>query len=244
MMKRMSVTAALAFVVSSPAFALDEIYSPNTEYRELSLEYNGSRTIDNHSDKNNAQGHGIGIEAGVTPRLTLALSGGFAKSRGESTDLEDVEVEGRYQFFEQGENWVDSGLLLAYGFSTQSNEPNTVEAKILLQKDINKVTSTANIGVEQTVGKNSDGTGGPEYVLLWNTRYRYNVYFQPGIELQSEFGQGHTLGHFDEQEHYIGPAVYGKLFNKVKYQAAWLAGVSDAAAQSAARVTLEYEMNF
>ena len=242
--KKISVAAALVFAVSSPAFALDEIYSPNTEYRELSLEYNGSRTFDHHSDKNNAQGHELSIEAGVTPRLTLELVGGFENEPGESTKLEDVEIEGRYQFFEQGQNWVDSGLLLAYGFSTQSHEPDAIEAKLLLQKDIDKVTSTANIGLEQTVGKNSDGTGGPDYVLLWNTRYRYNEYFQPGIELQSDFGQGHTLGHFDEQEHYVGPAVYGKLFNKVRYQAAWLAGVSDAAAQSAARVLFEYEMHF
>ena len=233
---------ACAFAV--PAFALDEIYSPNVEYREMSLEYNGSRTFDHHGDKDDAQSHELAIEAGLTPRLEVETSAGFEKDPDGSLKLSDMELEGRYQFYEQGENWVDSGALMAYDFATQSHDPDSVEAKLLLQKDIDMTTTTVNIGLEQTVGKNSAHTGGPDYVLLWNTRYRYSKYFQPGIELQSDFGQKPRLNGFNDQEHYIGPAAYGKLFGDFKYQAAYLVGVSDASADSAARVLVEYEMHF
>jgi len=236
-----ALTASLAF---SPAFALDEIYSPNVEYRELSIEYNGSRTFDTHSDKNNAQDHEVALEAGLTPRWEVEVSGGFAKDPDNALKLEDLEIENRFQFFESGENWLDSGMLVAYDFSTISHLSDSVETKLLLQKDFGKITSIANIGFTQNVGKNSGHTGGPDYVLLLNTRYRYNEYFQPGIELQSDFGQGPELGKFNDQEHYIGPAVYGKLFGHFNYQAGYFFGVSDASAQSAARVLVEYEMHF
>ena len=239
-----TIIVLACIVASSPANALDEIYSPNVDYRELSIEYTGSRTFDNHSDKNNAQGHAIVVEAGVTPRLTIEASGIYSKDPGNSIILDGIEIEGRYQFVESGEYWLDAGALIAYDFATHSQQPNSVETKLLLQKDIGKLTSMVNIGFSQNVGQYSGDTGGADYVFLWNTRYRYNEYFQPGIEIQSDLGQGHMLGHYSKQEHYIGPSLYGRLYGHLKYQAAYLVGASSAAAQGAGRLLAEYEMHF
>lgn len=52
------------------------------------------------------------------------------------------------------------------------------------------------------------------------------------------------MRHFREQEHYIGPAVYGRVFGHIKYEAALLAGVSDAASDAAGRLLIEYETFF
>ena len=226
------------------AFALDEIYTPIVEKGEIAVEYSGSRTFDHHAEKNNAQGQSVSLEYAPTDRLVFELAGAYAKEPGNAIKLEDAEVQSRFQFFEQGEYWVDSGLLAAYHIARQNEQPDAVEVKLLLQKDTGNFTHMSNIGFEQHVGHYSGGTGGPDYSFSWNSRYRYNANFQPGIELQSGFGQGPKLGKFNEQEHYIGPAMFGEIIPHLKYQAAYLFGASDAAAQGSARFLLEYELRF
>ena len=238
-------TVLLAASCSSPSWALDTIYSPNIEAGEVALEYNGSRTFDHDSSKNNGQEHELSLEYGINSRWVVEAGAGFAKDPGTQVKLEDFELENRFAFSEPGANWLDSGLLVAFGGATHHSGTNSIEVKLLLQKDIGRFTNITNIGFEQAVGKNSAGTGGPDYAFLWSTRYRYSELAQPGFEIQSDLGQqNHALRHFDEQEHYIGPALYGRLFGKLHYETAYLFGVSDAAAQGAARVQLEYEIHF
>lgn len=230
-------------LAATPALAVDQIYSPNAEKDEISLEYNTAHNFDKNAAKDNAQEHQFGVEYGATDRLVAEGKINYERAPQNSTRLSAAELEGRYQFFNQGEYWIDTGLLVSYSYAFQHQQPDSLETKLLLQKDFGKVTSTANIGFTQDIGKYA-ASGGPDYVFLLNTRYRYNIYFQPGIEIQSDLGQAHSLRHFDQQQDYIGPAIYGKVFGRLKYQVGYFAGVSEAASSSAARVLLEYEMHF
>lgn len=237
-----AVTLVMTAFSATQALALDTVYSPHVVKGEMEMEYYGSRTIDGDASKNNAQSHEIEIEYGLTDHFKAKLAGEYEREAEGRKRFTKVEVGGQYQFGEQGEYWLDSGLLLAYGMSTENRSPNTLEAKLLLEKQFGKFLNRANIGLEQEVGHYA--SGGPERSILWSTRYRYSNYIEPGFEIQSNFGKGSDTERFNDQEHYVGPAVYGQLMPGLKYEAAYYKGISDATANSAVRVFLEYEIYF
>jgi hypothetical protein len=81
--------------------------------------------------------------------------------------------------------------------------------------------------------------------FLWSSRYLLNDHFRPGFEIQSDFGRdGQIAGSMNQQQHFAGPAAYGKITDDVMYRAAYLFGVSNASAQAAVRMQLLYLKDF
>ncbi len=235
--------AAIALaLISTPAFAISRIISPNVHKGELELEYQGSTTFDDDRTKDNNQAHKMEVEYGLTDRMKVELEGKFTKAPDESLKLDEIEAASVFQFFEQGEYWLDSGLQLAYAHALKDGNADVVEAKLLLEKGYGKFLHRLNLVAEHEVG--ADSADGFERSALWGSRYRYNKYVEPGVEWQSDFGRASDHHSFNEQSHFVGPALYGELAPGVKYEAAYLVGVSDAAEDGAARLFLEYELYF
>lgn len=238
-----AIPIVLSFLLwTGPAFALDKIYSPYVEKGEWEFEYFGTSAFDDHHDKDGAQAHEVSLGYGLSSHWSAELYGLFERQIDQSIQFSGVQWENRFQFFEPGQYWVDSGLLVAYTHATHRDDPDTLEVKVLLQKQWGRFIHRTNIGIEQEVGSHSQG--GPDRVVLWSSRYKYNKYFEPGFEIQSNFGKANEHLDFSQQEHYVGPAVYGLIAPHVKYEAAYLFGLSNAASDSAARLLLEYEMRF
>ena len=87
--------------------------------------------------------------------------------------------------------------------------------------------------------------------MVWSSRYDLSASFQPGFEINSEFGELRHARRFNDQEHYIGPAAYGKIpvqvvgqFDALKYRVGYFFGISEAASQGQAVGQLEYEVHF
>ncbi len=230
-------------LTTNNAFAIGKVYSPNVVKGELEMEYLGSTTFDNNREKNALQEHEAEFEYGLTDSVKLKISGEFTKKPGESVKSEEFSLGGIYQLFEQGENWLDSGILLSYNRAAHTSvDPDSIEARLLLEKQSGEFLHRANIGIEEEIGAHR--SGGPKRKFLWSSRYRYSKYFEPGFEVQSNFGKANETNHFNQQEHYIGPAIYGEIDKNIKYEAAYYKGISDASANGAARILLEYEIYF
>ncbi|MBI3419283.1 MAG: hypothetical protein HY053_04030 [Proteobacteria bacterium] len=245
-----SPALALAFLpfLATPAHAVDKLYSPYVEQGEWELEYFGSRSVDAQGGKDDAQKQQFSMGYGVTEHWRTEVYAKYEKEPQKNLAFDAYEWENIFQLTEQGEYWLDAGASLAYEWTPQSHRADTVEARLLLAKDFDETSHLLNIILEKDVG--SGPKADLEGALIWSSRYDYNSFFQPGFEINSDFGELKHARHFKDQEHYIGPAAYGKIplkmfgqFDALKYRVGYLFGVSDAANQGQAIAQLEYELH-
>jgi len=240
-----ALAIGISLSICSPAFALDEIYSPRITKGELEIEYNGSRTFDSDHDKNNLQSHELEFQYSPTNYWATAITGAFAREADGNFRMDATSWENQFEFTNPGEYWLDTGLRVSYGFAHGKDNADGLEVKFLMEKDIGKFINLANIGFDQELWHYAHA--GPDFTVLASSRYKYDMMLQPGIELQSDLGTTQDRRRFQDQEYYIGPVIYGQLpsisANNLKYELAYLFGVTDAAANSAARILLEYEFH-
>ncbi len=226
------------------AFAIDgKVYSPQVTRGEAEIEYAGTRTFDSDKAKNDIQENQFSVGYAFTDYWkTEVYLATFQRGPGQPQDFTANEFENIFQFWPIGKYWVDAGLLASYHLAAKKNTADSVELKLLLQKDIGRFTFLANLGGEREVGSKS--TPGNDLSSAINMRYRWLPYLEPGIELQSGYGTWDDHKSFNEQEHYLGPVLYGKVIPGLKYELGYFAGISNTAATSAIRIKLEYEMYF
>lgn len=240
----------VAALAAWPAFAVDKIYQPYVEAGEWEVEYFGARSVDNKSAKDNAQVHEFSVEHGVNDWWQTELYGIWQKEAGDSVSFDAIEWENIFEFTEPGTYWVDTGATLAYEWTPDGDQADAVEARLLFAKNIGSTINVLNLVVEKEIG---GGTRDDlEAGILWSTRYDYAPYFQPGFEIQSEFGEVNDHASFDDQEHYIGPVAYGTIpfemegdeVEGLEYRLGYLFGASNAASDGQVVMQLEYELDF
>jgi len=235
--------ASIMTVLAVPiARAIDKVDSPNVEKGELDFEYSGFRTFDAGGNKDNLQDTEALIAYAPTDRWEVDVGGFFSKAPDQSFRADGVLVENFFQFFEKGSQWVDSGVMIAFNGSTHADLADSIDTKLLLEKDVGKFTNIANIGLEQEVGAHA--SGGPDRAFQWSTQYAISDSFAPGFEIQSDFGKTNEGLSFGREEHYIGPALYGTVLDHFHYEVVYLAGISSASSDSAVRFLFQYQEHF
>jgi len=224
------------------AHATKKVYAPYVEQGEVELEYRGGYDIDDNDDVDGAWKQKIAIGYGVNNYWFTELYGEFEKEGESESNIKfsAIEWENKFQLTQPGQYWLDLGLLTELEYNTAGGA-DKVEVKALLAKDIGKFTHLANLGVEREFGEDSDDA--TEFGVSWSSRYRYMPSFEPGFEIHSEFGRLDDGSSFNEEDHRIGPVIYGQL-GAIKYDVGYLVGVSDGAPDGTIKALLEYELRF
>jgi hypothetical protein len=244
-----SITASALLFANAAQAAVGYIVDADVEKGEFELEYQLVNQFDDTQSRDHKRSHSLEGNYGLTD--AFLIGGGFKVGRSslDDSDLETLFIESVYQFIDADDYGFDMALLGEYVYAVEDHKADKLEAKLLYENEWGEHFETRfNLIYEQQIGHNSNTS--PKFVSRFSTVYELNDYINPGIEWHAGYGHLNNMGGFDKQEHYVGPAAYGELFEfgehggEIEYELSYVFGVSDAAADGALRFLLEYEVEF
>jgi hypothetical protein len=237
-----AILASLAFT-ATPAYATRTVASPYIDQGVLKLKWKGGYTTDDEREsRDGAQQHKVDIEYGVTDRFSIESETDIQNAGGDdNTDVTATAVKAKVMFTEKGQNWLDIGARLTLERSL-TDDPDSAELKLLLAHDNDKFRHIANLILDHEMG--NDASNDTNFGFSWSSRYKWKKWLEPGFELYDNFGAINDRPDFEDQDHSIGPVAYGKLGENWKYEAGYLRGFSENAADGRFKAVIEYGIKF
>jgi hypothetical protein len=232
---------ALLLALVSPAVMAgpaDYVYMPTVEYGEKEIDFKfGTEKLPNGDRKQVAS---LGFGYGVTEYWFTEVY--FKNERQGSDTLSIGEWENKFQLTETGKYPVDLGLVVEIEAPLNRNEAYELKLVPLLQTEFGKMQLNGNLILERTFGPGDHITA---LGYQWQAKYRWKETLEFGLQGFGDMGKWDHWDASDEQDHRMGPAVFGKAHlgvkKVVKYNAALLFGTSEAAANHTFRMQVEYE---
>ncbi len=242
-MMKITNTCKLAVLISAlsniaQAGVADYIYVPAVEYGEKEIDFKTGTAKLQNGDR--AQVSSLGFGYGVTEYWFTEVY--FKHEREGSETLSIGEWENKFQLTETGKYPVDLGLVVEIEAPLNRNEAYELKLAPLLQTEFGKVQLNGNVILERTFGPGDHIT---ELGYQWQAKYRWHPTLEFGLQGLGEVGKWDNWDPSEEQNHRMGPAVFGKIDlgtkQAIKYNAALLFGTSEAAANHTFRMQVEYE---
>jgi hypothetical protein len=243
-MKKTSIALFLGALFCDHVYAgpADYVYTPAAEYgeREIDFKFGTAKAQDGTREQVTSLGLGYGATEYWFTEIYLKRES--AGSEGVSI----AEWENKFQLTETGKYPVDLGLIMEIEAPLNKNNPYELKLGPLFQTDFDKLQLNANLLFERKFGQEESGE---HYVTeigyQWQVKYRWLQTFEFGLQGFGEMGKWDHWEDSDEQSHKLGPAIFGKIGlggkQAIKYNAALLFGVSDAAPDHTFRMQAEYE---
>lgn len=236
-------TSAALCISNAAAGPADYIYTPTVEHGEKEADFKFGTAKQQDGTRKTVSSLGFGYGATEYWFTELYLKRELAS--GENLTL--VEWENKFQLTETGKYAVDIGLVTEIEAPLNNgNEPWEFKIGSLFQTEFGKLQLNGNVLLERKFGaKDADDRYATEIGYQWQAKYRWKPALEFGAQGMGEMGEWDNWDSSNNQNHRAGPAVFGKLAlgNKqaIKYNAAWLFGISDAAPNNTFRMQVEYE---
>jgi len=238
-----ALLCATFFAANAHAGPTDYVYSPTVQYgeKEIDFKLGAASPVTGTSMQGASIGYGYGIKENWFTEVYLK------QERTGNTDVTLAEWENKFQLSETGKYAADLGFITELEAPLSGNAPWEIRLGPLLQSDFGKLQLNGNLLFERAFGK-ADENGMPfntNFAYQWQAKYRWQPALEFGAQGFGELGKWNDWNAQANQNHRVGPAIFGKfaLGNRqvIKYNAAWLTGASKAAPNHTLRLQIEYE---
>jgi hypothetical protein len=227
------ILSALSLFAAAHADASHQIYSPNIETGEVALEVSSHHLMDPDDRIDGEWEHMVDLEYAPLSWWRTELSGEIAHGDGRSAEFEAIEWENIFRLTTPGAHWLDAGIAVEYSHALEDEGHDAIEIGALLEKTVGRTTTTLNLMAEREFG----GDGEIELEYAARLALRGNPRFSPALEVHGEF---------EEEAHFVGPGFLGALRLgeelALRYEAAFLRGIGDDAADWMLRLSFEVEI--
>ncbi|MFO1377505.1 MAG: hypothetical protein U1F14_10925 [Steroidobacteraceae bacterium] len=239
----LAACALLLVAASAHAGPADYVYTPNVEYGERELDLKMGSAGDNDAGGESRSAGSIGFGLGAAKRWFTELYVKFEKESGEKLRYEAIEWENKFQLTESGQLPVDIGFLLELERPRDRAEGYEAKWGPLFQRDWGRFQLNANLLFERMF--HSDEPEETELGYQLQVKYRWRREFEYGMQAFGDLGRWDEWAPAREQEHRVGPAVFGKFstsdHHTIAYNAAMLFGLTAATPDVTFRLQAEYE---
>ena len=215
------------FISANVYAGVEKIYDPYVHQGELEVEARGVHRFDD------ANQHEVKLAVGYGINSFWFLEGYViaGQETGESAGIKEVELENKFQLTEQGQYWIDVGVLTELE-KKLDEDVWEFKAGPLFQKQLKNWVVTANLFLEKQFGSDT-AEGDVKFLGSAQLKYRLSSSLEPALEYYA-----------DENTHAIGPVLLGKnRWGKtpVKWELGVLKGLNNNTSDINFRWLLELE---
>jgi hypothetical protein len=219
----------------------DYVVTPIVEQGEKEIDFKSG--VEKGKDRSSGTATSLGFGVSVNSWWFTEVYGKWKRNPGESNAFDAVEWENKFQLTETGKYPVDVGFLLEVERPKDRSEGYELTYGPLLQAEWGAFQSNLNLMLQQHVRASAPFETELHYQM--QLKYRASERFEWGAQGFGSFGRWDKWAPSSQQEHKLGPAIFGKIKigpgQAIKYNAAILFGLTDGSPRTTFRVQTEYE---
>ena len=243
---RLLAAAALGLPALAHAGPADYVRVPAVEYgeREIDFKYGTEKMKDSEGGERTSQG-ALGFGYGATPWWFTEAYIKYEKEGAGKTRYDAWEWENKFQLTEINKYPVDVGFFTEIEVPRDRGEGYELAFGPLVQFDTGPLRWNTNVFFEK-VYRGREGEEHPTGIgYQVQAAYRLPNGMDAGVQAFGEMGKWNDWAPEHEQLHRIGPALFGKVKlggrEQVRYNVAYLAGLTDATPKNTIRLQMEFE---